>query len=216
MLPTLSPMLAATGTMPRGAEWAFEPKLDGWRVLAYVDGSLDMRSRTGRPIAATTPELAPLVTALQGRSVILDGELVAGQGRPDDFYRLGPRLSASRPTAVKRWSARVPLTLAIFDLLHLDGDDLTALPYSARREALESLRLSGPNWCTVASYRCDGVELLASCGALDLEGIVAKRVSARYRPGARSRDWLKIKTPMWRVEHAHRRHENAHSAPRSG
>lgn len=210
MLPTLSPMLASSGGVPDGDGWAFEPKLDGWRVLAYADRGLDIRTRTGRSIAATTPELAPLLTALVGRSVILDGELVAGQGRPDDFYRLGPRLSASRPTAVKRWSTRVPLTLAIFDILHLDGEDLTALPYSDRRKSLESLRLSGPSWCTVASYQGDGVELLASCGELDLEGIVAKRLSARCRPGARSRDWLKIKTPMWRVEHAHRRHEHSH------
>jgi bifunctional non-homologous end joining protein LigD len=185
-------------------------------VLAYADGELDIRTRTGRSIATTIPELAPLLTVLQGRSLILDGELVAGQGRPDDFYRLGPRLSASRPNAVKRWSTRVPLTLAIFDILHIDGEDLTSLPYSDRRESLESLRLSGPNWCTVASYRGDGVELLASCGELDLEGIVAKRVAAKYRPGARSRDWLKVKTPMWRVEHAHRRHEHAQSEPLSG
>lgn len=216
MLPILSPMLASSGGVPDGDGWAFEPKLDGWRVLAYADGDLDIRTRTGRSIATSIPELAPLLAALLGRSVILDGELVAGQGRPDDFYRLGPRLSASRPNALKRWSTRVPLTLAIFDILHLDGEDLTAFPYSDRRESLESLHLSGPNWCTVASYRGDGVELLASCGELDLEGIVAKRVAARYRPGARSRDWLKVKTPMWRVEHAHRRHENAHSAPRSG
>jgi bifunctional non-homologous end joining protein LigD len=189
-------MLAASGVVPDGGDWAFEPKLDGWRVLTYADGSLDVRTRTGRSIAATIPELAPLLTALQGRAVILDGELVAGQGRPEDFYRLGPRLSASRPATVKRWSSRVPLTLAIFDVLHLDGADLMAHSYNDRRDVLESLRLSGPNWCTVASYRGDGVELLASCGELDLEGIVAKRVSARYRPGARSRDWLKIKTPM--------------------
>jgi ATP-dependent DNA ligase len=59
----------------------------------------------------------------------------------------------------------------------------------------------------VASYRRDGVELLASCAELDLEGIVAKRVDSPYRPGARSHDWIKVKTPMWLLDHAPRRQE---------
>lgn len=193
--------------MPASTEWAFEPKLDGWRVLAYVDDGLDLRTRSGRAIAACVPELHELPTALFGHRVILDGELVAGQGRPDDFYRLGPRLAASRPVAVRRWATRVPLTLGVFDLLFLDGSDLTSAPYDERRGWLKTLEFSGRAWCTVASYKSDGDDLLATCAALDLEGIVAKRTSARYRPGARSRDWVKVKTPAWRKLHAPLRHE---------
>lgn len=209
MLPTLSPMLASSGPLPSGAGWRFEPKLDGWRVLVYVDGTLDVRTRTGRSITASVPELAGLVDAIRGRSAVLDGELVAGQGRPSDFYRLGPRLSASRPRSVRRRSEKEPLTLAVFDLVYLDGVDLRPAEYLERRAELESLSISGPRWCTVASYDTDGAAVLASCGELDLEGVVAKRVTGRYRAGARTRDWIKVKTPMWREDHGPRRHESS-------
>jgi ATP-dependent DNA ligase len=211
VLPTVAPMLASSSPLPQGAngEWRYEPKLDGWRVLVYVDGVLDVRTRTGRSITASVPELDALRAALRGNRVVLDGELVAGQGRPDDFYALAPRLSASSPRSVMRWSARVPLTLAVFDLLYLDGGDLRSATYLDRRAALASLALSGPRWCTVASYDGDGTELLASCGELDLEGVVAKRCAAPYRSRTRSRDWIKVKTPMWREDHGPRRHEAA-------
>lgn len=208
-------MLASAGPMPTSTvAWAFEPKLDGWRVLVYVDCTVAVQTRSGRSIGDSVPELEPLPEALAGRRVVLDGELVAGQGRSADFYRLGPRMSACRPVAVQRWHRAVPVTFAAFDLLFVDGDRLTGEPYEVRRELLESLHFSGHSWCTVASYRTDGVELLDSCGDLDLEGIVAKRVRAPYRPGSRSRDWIKLKTPGWREHHAPLRHEQPPSASR--
>ena len=190
----------------------FEREKDGWRVIVSIEDELVVRTRTGRSITPAVPEVAAIMDGLAGHRVVLDGELVAGQGRPEDFYRLAPRLSASKPRTVRRLSESVPLT--VFDILHLDGQDLTGAPYEARRARLEDLAVSGRNWCTVASYRDDGLELLASCAELDLEGIVAKRIDSPYRAGARSRDWIKVKTPMWLLEHAPRRHErSAATAP---
>ena len=120
-------MLASSGPIPDASRWAFEPKLDGWRVLVYVDHSVDIRTRSGRSITSAVPELAGIGEALGGRRAILDGELVAGQGRPDDFYRLAPRLAARRPAALRRWLDTAPLTLVAFDVLHLDDRDLTAV-----------------------------------------------------------------------------------------
>src|SRR5438445_13049172 len=91
LLPSLSPMLASSGPMPDASRWAFEPKLDGWRVLVYIGGAVDIRTRSGRTITRDIPELAPIREALGDRQAILDGELVAGQGRPDDVYGLDPR-----------------------------------------------------------------------------------------------------------------------------
>lgn len=113
-----------------------------------------------------------------------------------------------------RWSCAgggrpTPLTFVAFDVLHLDGADLTVESYDVRRRVLKSLALSARSWCTVASYRCDGAELLAACAELDIEGVVAKRVASRYRPGNRSRDWIKVKTSSWREQHAPRRREVA-------
>jgi bifunctional non-homologous end joining protein LigD len=83
VMPSFSPMLASTGPIAAPAtDWAFEPKLDGWRVLLYFDAALIVRSRNGHDITTAVPELAPIVEQLAGRPVVLDGELVARQGRP--------------------------------------------------------------------------------------------------------------------------------------
>jgi bifunctional non-homologous end joining protein LigD len=208
-------MLVSTGPVPSPSRrWRYEPKLDGWRVLAFIDhGFLDVRTRSGRSIGDALPELVRLPAAVGDRAV-LDAELVAGQGHPDDFYRLAPRLSATRPGAVRRWAARVPLTLAIFDILRLGDADVAGESYESRREILSTLHLSDASWCTVPTYD-DGERLLASCERLGLEGVVAKRIDAPYRPGERSRSWVKIKTNSWLQDHGPRRHSaGPRGAPR--
>ena len=97
------------------------------------------------------------------------------------------------------------MTFAAFDLLYLDGATITHWPYVERRALLEGLKLTGPAWCTVLSVVGDGPDLMAACGELELEGLVAKRLDSTYRPGERSRDWVKAKCPAWRVDHAPRR-----------
>src|SRR5438128_1469308 len=206
VVPSFSPMLASSGPVAAPASaWAFEPKLDGWRVLVSVDGDLTVRTRHGHNVTTSAPELAPMVTALAGRSVVLDGELVARQGRPFDFYGLAPRLSARAPASVARRRARTPVTFVAFDVLYLDGETVTGKSYVERRALLERLGLTGPAWCTVLSVVGDGPELMAACGQLGLEGLVAKRLDSIYRPGERSKQWVKAKCPDWRVEHAPRR-----------
>lgn len=82
-------MLASTGANAAPVEdWAFEPKLDGWCAVVYVDGDVTVRTRTGRDVSVALPELAPLGEALAGRGIVLDGELVARQGRSWDFLSL--------------------------------------------------------------------------------------------------------------------------------
>ncbi len=86
-------------------------------------------------------------------------------------------------------------------------------PYHERRAVLESLALSSEAWCTVSSWTDVGAEsLLEVCVRLDVEGLVAKRLSAPYRPGTRSTDWLKLKTAAWRAVHAPLRHGHVRPA----
>ena len=90
----------------------------------------------------------------------------------------------------------VPMTFVIFDVLQRDGDDLTAEPYVSRRTALQELRLDGPSWTTSETFE-DGPALFDSVRSLGLEGVVAKRLSSRYRAGERG--WIKTKNPSyWR------------------
>lgn len=199
MITDVLPMLAGRG-MPASDElhrWAVEPKLDGWRVrVQVVDDRLIVRTRPGRIITECVPELAPL--AQRSLRVLLDGELIAGAGRMEDFYRLSGRLAGRRPRSA-------PLSFMAFDLLALDGLQLTALPDRQRRRGLEELDLPPEVVGIVPRYAgTDAAELLTACEGHGLEGVVLKRLGAPYRPGARSDDWRKVKCAAW-VAHAERR-----------
>jgi bifunctional non-homologous end joining protein LigD len=114
----------------------------------------------------------------------LDGELVAfGDDGAPDFPTLCERMLMRRPG--------IPITYMVFDALSVDGVDLTRAPYSERRAQLEALNLNGVHWQTPETFD-DGDALFQAVCAHELEGIVAKRRSGRYRPGERG--WVKTKT----------------------
>ena len=204
------PMLATAERQRVGDAWAYDAKLDGWRAVVHVARSgVAVCSRPGRDITATLPSLQALV-GLVPVGTVLDGELVAGSGGASTFYRL-TTLMATRP---ERRAAEVSFVAS--DVLALDGRRTTARPYRERRRLLEDLAFAGPAWCTSRCWtevRLD--DLLTACEALDVEGVVAKRLDSPYRPGQRSRDWVKLKTPGWRIEHGPYRHEHDRGA-RSG
>jgi bifunctional non-homologous end joining protein LigD len=194
------PMLAATrAPLPLRGEWALEPKFDGWRGVVAVNDGVRVWTRNNHELTQRLPELQPLADALNGRQVVLDGELVAGQGRASDFYGLLPRIAAK--------TRRAPLTFVAFDVLAIDGKTIIHLPYSERRNTLDGLQLDGPAWCATRQLHGTVHDALDACRAHDVEGVVAKRVGSPYRPGERSTDWLKLKTVDWRQYHAARRHE---------
>jgi bifunctional non-homologous end joining protein LigD len=134
------------------------------------------------------------------RPVVLDGELVAGQGRASDFYSVPPNIAAR--------SRRAPLTFVAFDVLAYDGEPVIGRPYARRRALLDGLALNGESWCTTPVLNGSVVDVLAVCGEHDIEGIVSKRVESPYRPGERSSDWVKVKTAEWKSVHADRRHDH--------
>jgi bifunctional non-homologous end joining protein LigD len=203
--PLLQPMLASTGHAAHHPEaWSWEVKWDGWRALIYLDGGLRVRTRTGRQVSESIPELTGLADAFDGHSVILDGELVACPGGRVDFYALAPRMQHTGRRAA--WAAtQVPVTFVAFDLLHLDGQDLTRRPLGERKRLLDQLQLVGSGSATNGWYPGDGEKLFEVCSQLGHEGVVAKRLDTPYLPGRRSRSWLKWKCPTWKREHGARR-----------
>lgn len=185
----LRPMLAVPGpVLPPGPGWAFEVKWDGVRALVHREvGLTTVFTRTGREVGSTFPEV---VARLGDRPMVVDGEIVAldATGAPS-FGRLQRRMHVTSPSAVAALVEEVPVALLAFDLLALDGRDLTGLPYDERRGLLVGL---APALAVPASFP-DGPALFAATGAQGLEGVVAKRCSSPYQPGRRSPDWVKVK-----------------------
>lgn len=174
-------------------DWAFEPKWDGVRAICYwEDGALLVRSRAGRDVTATYPELRNLEF---DRQTILDGEIIAfdDDGRPS-FGRLQNRMNVRRPDLATVEAD--PAHLVVFDLL-FHGEPLIGLSWSERRQRLEDLEL-GPG--TLAHPVIgDGEGMWAAVEDQKLEGMVAKRLDSVYLPGQRSPDWIKVAL-TWNVK----------------
>jgi bifunctional non-homologous end joining protein LigD len=187
-------MKASAGDLPTGDGWSYEVKWDGMRALTFVeDGRLRVQSANERDVTVSWPELAGLPEALPVASVLLDGELVATdeEGRPS-FGRLQQRMHIAMAAEAARRANEVPVTYVVFDVLHLDGHDVTTLPLSDRRRLLEQVVEPAPRW-RPSPVHDDGELLLEVADAQGLEGVVAKRDDSIYVPGARVRTWLKVK-----------------------
>ncbi|MGQ0830884.1 MAG: non-homologous end-joining DNA ligase [Microthrixaceae bacterium] len=191
---SLVPMKATAGDLPSGDGWTYEVKWDGMRALAFVDGTtLRLQSSNERDVTVSWPELAALPESLPASTALLDGELVATDdaGRPS-FGQLQHRMHVGNPADALRRSSEVPVSYVVFDLLHLDGHDLTTQTFDARRRLLDELLDAGPAW-RVSPLHDDGPALLEAAGARGLEGVVAKRLDSTYAPGTRTREWRKVK-----------------------
>ena len=193
MLATAAP---AAGVPTDARLWAYEVKWDGMRVLVDVrDGAVTLRSRTGRDVTATFPELLALGEAHP--DVLLDGEVVALQDGVPSFAALADRMHVRDARTAEVAARRTPVVLMAFDVLRLYGVDLVPRPWQERRESLDRLAPSGAAWQVSPVYPEAG-PLLTATAEQGLEGIVAKRRDAGYQPGRRSPDWVK---------HAHRHHQ---------
>jgi bifunctional non-homologous end joining protein LigD len=189
-------MLAQLSKMPADEDrFGFEIKWDGVRALAYVArGSVRVESRTGRDISAQFPEVEGLARVLGRRQAALDGELVAfdDAGRPS-FQRLQGRIHLASAAAVAERMRTIPVTLVLFDLLHVSGRSTREMPYEDRRAELKGLGLDGPSWQTPGYHVGEGTRLLTASREQGLEGVIAKRLGSVYQPGRRGGAWLKIK-----------------------
>lgn len=187
-------MLATLGThVPVGPEWSHEVKWDGVRILGDVvssqEGAVRLFTRNGNNASLAWPEIH--TSPLGDRDVLVDGEIIGlnDEGLPD-FGVLQERMHVRSARTAARLAERIPATYMVFDLMRLDGRDLTHLPLSERRELLTGLGLDG-SWQVPAAYD-DGAMLFDATLQQGLEGIVSKRLSSRYTDGARSSHWLKF------------------------
>lgn len=200
-LPAVEPMLATLGdltSLSSREEWRYEMKWDGVRAVVSVDtaaGTVLVRSRSGRDVTRTYPEAAELL-GLVDEPCVLDGEIVAMREGHPDFGLLQRRMGLTKRAEVEAEAARTPVDLLVFDVLRAGGASLLRRPYTERRQRLEALVRSGERVHVPESFSGGaGVarQALDASRELRLEGIIAKRATSTYRPGTRSKAWIKIK-----------------------
>ena len=174
----MPPQLARSrSTLPEGPAWAYEPKWDGFRTIAFVDGDdVYLQSRNGKPLTRYFPEIG----FPDGRYV-LDGEVVASS-----FDTLGQRIHPAE-SRIRRLAGETPATFIAFDLLASEDDTLCDRPFSARRAALEAL-VADPIELTPCVWSAADAEQWLQTA----EGVIAKESDAPYRPGERT-GMVKIK-----------------------
>ncbi|HSM08595.1 MAG TPA: DNA ligase D [Gemmatimonadota bacterium] len=175
-------------------DWLFEPKLDGYRMLASRAGpAARLLTRNGNDATRTFPELARALKALPVSDFVLDGEVVQHDpaGRPS-FQRLQQRARLRRQIDVKWASLRRPTTFYVFDLLGLCGHDLRSRPIEQRKEILADLLPPAGPLRYVDHFIEQGEALYEHVIVLGLEGIVGKRRGSTYRKG-RSDAWRKVR-----------------------
>ncbi len=175
--------------------WLFELKLDGYRLIASKSGAqVLLLTRNGNDYTAVFPEIARAVKALPFTDCIIDGEVVVmdAAGKPS-FARLQQRGRMSNPLDIKRAAVELPAEFFVFDFLAFEDFDLRPLPLTTRKALLLA------NFPKLGAVRVldhierEGEAMLASVGAMGLEGIIAKRADSKYS-GGRTDAWLKIKT----------------------
>jgi bifunctional non-homologous end joining protein LigD len=181
-----APMLATLAEdVPRGAGWAFEVKWDGYRAIAYVRGSeTTLVSRNRNDLTSRFASVANAVSrATKSPDCVLDGEVCALDENGKSSF-----------SAMQQGKPGTPFVYYAFDVLEVDGEPLVDLPFVERRRRLEQLLDKRNRAVRLSETFDDGTALYAAAKQQQLEGIVAKRLEARYVPGRRTRDWLKIKT----------------------
>ncbi|HEY8553890.1 MAG TPA: non-homologous end-joining DNA ligase [Burkholderiales bacterium] len=196
-LPTkLAPMLAESAERAfNHPDWLWEPKLDGYRALAFVDakGARFRSRRAGMDLTAAFPALVEELAQQAVDGMVLDGEIVAfdAGGRPS-FSVLQNRAQIRSAPEIAAADRTVPVVYYCFDLLHFAGIDLRSAPYVDRRRYLAQCLLPTPHVLLVHAEE-DGIALYRAALENGFEGAIAKRKDSKYEAGRRSSAWLKVK-----------------------
>lgn len=185
----IAPQLCETAdAVPHGSDWAFELKYDGYRIiLAVGNGSCIAYTRSGLDWSSRFPAIVAAAAGLSCTSAVLDGEAVVFDAKGmTDFPALVEALEHGRNNRIIG---------VFFDLLELDGTDLRAQTYTARKEKLKALIGQNPTLRFADHLTDHGKDMLENVTAAGGEGIIAKKSTGKYRSG-RSAQWLKIKTDV--------------------
>ncbi len=187
----LAPQLASLASAaPASGDWSWEIKLDGYRLMARIDGrQVGLFTRGGHDWADRMPALVEALRSLKLTSSWLDGEIVVmGKNGTPEFNALQNAFERSRTGSIEYF---------LFDLPYFEGWDLRAVPLLQRRQLLQQLLADHPNQRLrfSAGFEADAAVLLESARRMGLEGVIAKRKDAPYE-SRRTETWLKLKNKL--------------------
>lgn len=188
----VAPMLATlTSRRFSDPDWIFERKLDGERCLGFREGGrVRLLSRSKQDLNGTYPEIVGSLADQAPQDFVVDGEIVAFEGAGTSFSRLQQRMGITDPDAARR--SPVSVYYYLFDLMHLEGYDVTRLGLRERKGLLRrAIRFSDPLRYTI-HRNAEGEAAFEQACQRGWEGLVAKRADAPYT-GGRSQSWLKMK-----------------------
>jgi bifunctional non-homologous end joining protein LigD len=193
-LPDLTPMAATLVEEPFDDDkWIFEIKWDGVRAIAVCSEETMLLSRNRRDITKTYPELDSVHERLVALDAVVDGEIVALSGGRPSFERLQSRMNLQNEHEIRRSMKTCPVSYVVFDLLYLDGRSLISEPVERRKELLSELVVPSERLQVSHSESGIGTALFQAARERKLEGVVGKKLGSPYRPGKRTREWVKIK-----------------------
>ena len=188
-------MLAQSADAPfTDPDWLYEPKLDGYRVLAFIDaaGAVTLRSRNGLDLTKAFPVIAHELGQQPVQPMVLDGELIAFEGGKPSFNALQNRAKLNTPTELAAAEANTPCVFYCFDLLHVAGVDVRRSAYEDRRRFLAQC-LAQCEHVRLVHAETDGLALYRVSINAGFEGMVAKKRASTYQSGIRTPAWLKVK-----------------------
>lgn len=176
-----------SSVIPKGKEWIYEIKYDGYRIVSYIDSNrVKLFSRNGNDYSKNFSDIASsLQSFFKGRQVVLDGEIaVIDENGKTDF--------SSLQNYVKNKTNK-NLCYIVFDVLALDGEDIREKPLSYRKQKLKSILGKAPDNIILGSYMTkNGEQFFKAVSGLGLEGIVCKNLKSKYTSG-KNNDWVKVK-----------------------
>ena len=174
-------------------DYIFELKLDGIRCIAYIEPkSVVLQNKRHKDVTDIYPELSDMKKCVKKR-VILDGELVVLIDGKPNFYALQKRSLMSDEFRIKLAAKNDPVQFVAYDILYLDGKDLTVKPLMERKEMLNKAVTEGHGLSISRYIEKNGIAFFELAKQEKLEGIVAKKKDGLYHIGKRTHDWVKIK-----------------------
>ena len=185
----VEPMKAALSeTLPQGEEWIYELKFDGIRGVAIKQkNAVKLISRNVKTLTDKYPEIAGALRELPAQEAVLDGEIVALDPDGKSSFQL-------LQTANLPGESRPPIFFYVFDVIQLDGKDLTGLPLLKRKAMAQALLANAPeNIRFSANIHAHSERVLREMQARGLEGLIAKKRESKYEIGRRSGAWVKFK-----------------------